>query len=140
MSSLRIKALKALRVADKKYSEGVYFFQYPLLFFGEMDGMRMNRQVNDEKNINRQAYAQIEEMARTLEKMKFGDYIEYLNDTGRVIRTNFIAGLARGFGMAVGFTLLGAVVLYFLTRLANKNLPIIGGFIAEIIKIVKQHL
>jgi hypothetical protein len=42
--------------------------------------------------------------------------------------------------MAVGFTLLGAVTLYFLTRLANKNLPIIGGFIAEIVKIVKQQL
>ena len=30
-----------------------------------------------------------------------------------MIRTNFIAGLARGFGMAVGFTVLGAVALYF---------------------------
>jgi len=102
--------------------------------------MRKDRQVNDDKNINRKAYAKIEEIARTLEKMNFGDYIEYLNNTGRVIRTNFIAGLARGFGMAVGFTLLGAVTLYFLTRLANKNLPIIGGFIAEIVKIVKQQL
>ncbi|MFO7154972.1 MAG: DUF5665 domain-containing protein [Caldicoprobacter oshimai] len=95
---------------------------------------------NNEKDTKQQAYSKIEEIARTLEKMRFDDYIEYLNDTRRMIRTNFIAGLARGFGMAVGFTLLGAVALYFLTRLANKNLPIIGGFIAEIVKIVKQHL
>ncbi|NLX70067.1 MAG: hypothetical protein GX024_04100 [Clostridiales bacterium] len=95
--------------------------------------------VNDENN-RRNNHKTLEEFARTLEKMKFADYIEYLNDTGRMIRTNFIAGLARGFGMAVGFTVLGAVALYFLTQLANKNLPIIGGFIAEIVKIVKQHL
>lgn len=95
---------------------------------------------NGGRSSGQQAYSKIEEIARTLEKMKFGEYVEYLNDTWRVIRTNFIAGLARGFGMAVGFTLLGAVALYFLTRLANKNLPIIGGFIAEIVKIVKQHL
>ena len=84
------------------------------------------RSVKDENTIRSQR-AIIEETARTLEKMKFGDYIEYLNDTGRMIRTNFI-------------TLLGALALYILTQLANKNLPIIGGFIAEIVKIVKQHL
>jgi len=102
--------------------------------------MRRDCRANNEKDTKQQAYSKIEEIARTLEKMRFDDYIEYLNDTRRMIRTNFIAGLARGFGMAVGFTLLGAVALYFLTRLANKNLPIIGGFIAEIVKIVKQHL
>jgi hypothetical protein len=90
--------------------------------------------------VSRRTYLKIEEAARTLEKMKFGDYLEYINDTGRMLRTNFIAGLARGFGMAVGFTLLGAVALYILTRLANQNLPVIGNFIAEIVKIVKQHL
>ncbi len=102
--------------------------------------MEENHGINNERNKSEQAYSKIEEIARTLEKMNFGEYVEYLNDTWRVIRTNFIAGLARGFGMAVGFTLLGAVVLYFLTQLANENLPIIGGFIAEIVKIVKQHL
>ncbi|MCM8899680.1 MAG: hypothetical protein PWR01_1549 [Clostridiales bacterium] len=102
--------------------------------------MERDCRTNNEEDTKQQAYSKIEEIARTLEKMRFGEYIEYLNDTRRVIRTNFIAGLARGFGMAVGFTLLGAVALYFLTRLANENLPIIGGFIAEIVKIVKQHL
>ncbi len=102
--------------------------------------MEGNREINDDRDRREQAYFKIEEIARTLEKMNFGEYVDYLNDTWRVIRTNFIAGLARGFGMAVGFTLLGAVAVYFLTRLANENLPIIGGFIAEIVKIVKQHL
>ena len=82
----------------------------------------------------------IEEAARTLEKMKFGDYIEYLKDTKRVLLTNFISGLSRGVGMAIGFTVLGAVVIYFLTQLANKNIPVIGNFITEIVKIVKNNI
>ena len=37
--------------------------------------------VNDENN-RRNNHKTLEEFARTLEKMKFADYIEYLNDTG----------------------------------------------------------
>ncbi|HHW70168.1 MAG TPA: hypothetical protein GX392_02335 [Clostridiales bacterium] len=82
----------------------------------------------------------IRELANTLEKMKFGDYVEYLGNTKRVLITNFISGLARGLGMAIGFSILGAITIYFLTKLANKNLPIIGKFITEIVKIVQDNL
>ena len=80
------------------------------------------------------------ELARTLEKMKFGDYVEYLNNTKRMLVTNFISGLARGFGMAIGFSVLGAIALYFLTKLANQNIPIIGNFITEIVRMVQVNL
>ena len=82
----------------------------------------------------------IRELARTLEKMKFGDYIEYLNNTKRMLVTNFISGLARGFGMAIGFSVLGAIALYLLTKLANQNIPIIGNFITEIVRMVQDNL
>lgn len=82
----------------------------------------------------------IRELARTLEKMKFGDYIEYLQNTKRVLITNFISGLARGFGMAIGFSVLGAIAIYFLTKLANQNIPVIGEFITEIVKMVQDNL
>jgi hypothetical protein len=36
--------------------------------------------------------------------------------------------------------LLAAVVFYILQRMVVLNLPIIGDFIAELIKIVNQHL
>jgi hypothetical protein len=57
-----------------------------------------------------------------------------------MIFSNFIAGLARGFGMAIGFTLLGAMVLYLLRQAVFLNIPIIGNFIAEIVKIVQDNL
>jgi hypothetical protein len=53
---------------------------------------------------------------------------------------NFIGGVARGFGIAVGFTILGAIVLYILQKLVVLNLPLIGSIIADIVKIVNQKL
>ena len=55
----------------------------------------------------------------------------------RLLSRSFFAGLARGFGMAIGFTLLGALVFYLLRRLAYENLPVIGGFIRELLDIIE---
>lgn len=82
----------------------------------------------------------IEEIALNLEKSKIAEYVDIMNDKKRLIYINFIGGLARGFGMAIGFTLLGAVALYFLQRMITWNLPLIGDFISEIVKIVQDKL
>jgi len=82
----------------------------------------------------------VEQIALTLEKAKLGEYVEMMSKPGRMVLNNFIAGLARGFGMAIGFTVLGALALYFMRALVMLNLPFIGGFIAEIVKIVQDHL
>lgn len=58
----------------------------------------------------------------------------------RLIYVNFVAGLARGIGMAIGFTLLAAVIVYLLRLLLYLNLPGISSFIATIIKLVRQEL
>lgn len=82
----------------------------------------------------------IDEIILTLEKAKIGEYVDIMNNKRRLIYINFIGGLARGFGMAVGFTLLGALVIYILQRAIAWNLPLIGDFIAELVKIVQERL
>ncbi|MCL6560235.1 MAG: DUF5665 domain-containing protein [Firmicutes bacterium] len=72
-----------------------------------------------------------------MEKMKLAEYVRLLENPWRLMYINFIAGLARGVGIAVGFTILGAIVLYFLKILVMLNLPWIGGFIAEIVRMVQ---
>ncbi len=57
-----------------------------------------------------------------------------------MMRTQFLLGLARGMGTAVGFTVLGAVLLVILQRLAQQNLPIIGNFLVEIVTFVQSRL
>jgi hypothetical protein len=42
--------------------------------------------------------------------------------------------------MAIGFTILAAVVLYLLQRVILLNLPLIGDFIADIVQIVQKQL
>ncbi len=82
----------------------------------------------------------IEELSVNIEKMKLAEYVEMLKNPRRLFFINFFAGIARGFGMAVGFTLLGAVILYVLQRLVVLNLPLIGDFIAELVRIVSEQL
>lgn len=57
-----------------------------------------------------------------------------------MIRVQLLLGLARGVGTAVGFTILGALLLLVLQRLAQQNLPVIGNFLADIVTFVQNRL
>ncbi|MGI1689799.1 MULTISPECIES: DUF5665 domain-containing protein [Thermoanaerobacter] len=83
---------------------------------------------------------QLDQMSEMMEKMKIADYVELMQSPYRLLWLNFIGGVARGFGIAVGFTILGAIVLYILQKLVVLNLPLIGSIIADIVKIVNQKL
>ena len=82
----------------------------------------------------------MEEYLQALERLHLPEYIRYLDDRKRMMRRQFLGGLARGMGMAVGFTLLGAVLVILLQRLAQQNLPVIGDFLAQIVTIVQRRL
>lgn len=82
----------------------------------------------------------LHEISTQLEKAKFGAYIDLMQNPFRMITLNFFAGIARGFGFAMGFTILGAIVLYAVQRLVVLNLPIIGGVVTEIVKLVKLNV
>ena len=78
-------------------------------------------------------------LTESLERVQFFDYIEHLNKPRRIIWNSFMGGISRGLGMAIGFTLLGALLMALLTWMANTNLPIIGKFVAEIVKMVELY-
>lgn len=82
----------------------------------------------------------IDDLSIQIEKLNLSEYIELFRNPRRLLYVNFLSGVARGFGMAVGFTLLGALVIYILQRLMILRLPYIGDFIADIIKIVQKEL
>ncbi len=82
--------------------------------------------------------AQLERLARYLEKMNVAGYVELIQHPARLLFLNFAAGLARGLGIAIGATLVFALMIEVLRRLILLNIPGIGGFIAEIMKIVEQ--
>ncbi len=82
----------------------------------------------------------LEQISLNMEKAKLVDYVYYLEHPRKMLIPNFIGGLARGFGIALGFTLLTAVVLYVLQWMVKWNLPIIGEFISDIVRIVENNL
>ncbi|MDD2420975.1 MAG: DUF5665 domain-containing protein [Heliobacteriaceae bacterium] len=79
-------------------------------------------------------------LAVEIEKMRIADYVTLLENPRRLLWLNFWAGVARGLGMAIGFTILGAIALILLRELVVLNLPLIGGFIAEVVQMVQTHL
>ena len=82
---------------------------------------------------------QIDKLARALEDSGLREYNKYLRDRKRLVWNNLLGGMMRGLGTAVGFTILGAIVIYVLSLLAEENLPIIGEFIASLVRIVNEN-
>lgn len=83
---------------------------------------------------------QVTVLADLLEKMRLAEYIAYLNRPVRLLLINFAVGLLRGLGAAVGASLLFGLVIIWLKDLGMLNLPVIGGIIAELVKIVNSHI
>ncbi|WP_073253627.1 DUF5665 domain-containing protein [Caldanaerovirga acetigignens] len=94
----------------------------------------------ERENLIRELSLKIDELSVKIEKLNLSEYLELFRNPKRLLYLNFLAGVARGFGMAVGFTLLGALALYILQRVVILNLPLIGDFIAELVRIVQDEL
>lgn len=92
------------------------------------------------KNLVASLIRRMERLASSMEKASIAEYVELFRSPLRLIYLNFISGVVRGFGIAVGFSVVGAVFLYFLGRLAELRLPFLGQFVADIVRIVQIEL
>ncbi|MGI5892212.1 MAG: DUF5665 domain-containing protein [Bacillota bacterium] len=71
-------------------------------------------------------------------KIRLSEYIDLMQNPGKLFLLNLMAGIGRGVGFAIGFTILSALMLYILNKLAILNIPLLGDFIAEIWRYVEQ--
>lgn len=83
---------------------------------------------------------QIDRWIAAMERLRLSDYVRYVDDRRRMFWSNFWGGVARGVGMAVGFTILGALLVLILRDLAQRNLPLIGDALAEIVNVVQRQM
>ena len=83
---------------------------------------------------------QLQRIISSMERMNFEAYLRYVDDGKRQFKVNFMAGLARGLGAAVGFSLLGAMIVVILQRLVTTNIPLIGGFLADVVRMVMDRI
>ncbi|MFM9280654.1 DUF5665 domain-containing protein [Paenibacillus jiagnxiensis] len=79
-------------------------------------------------------------MADNMEISRVAEYAMLLNRPWRLIWLNLLAGTSRGVGIAIGFTFFAATIIYVLQVLGKLNLPIIGDYIADIVRIVQHQL
>ncbi len=81
---------------------------------------------------------QLDKVILSMERMHFEEYLRYVDDRRRQFTVNFMAGVARGLGAAVGFSILGAMVIVMLQRMAINNTGSIGSFLEEVLSAL-QH-
>ena len=82
----------------------------------------------------------IERIIDAAERMKLAEYVRYQTDRKRRLRDAFFEGVLRGLGFMVGFSMLGALVIYLLQGLAQQNLPLIGDYVAKVVMLVESRL
>ena len=83
---------------------------------------------------------QIDRWIASMERLRLADSVRYVDDRKRMFWSSFWGGVARGVGMAVGFTILGALLVLLLQDLARRNLPLIGDALAQIVRVVQRQM
>ena len=84
--------------------------------------------------------AEVERVNAYLERVNFAAYADLLQHPMRLMWLNGLAGVFRGIGIGIGFTVVASLAVFFLQQLEILNLPIIGKYIADIVKIVQAQL
>ena len=82
----------------------------------------------------------MERFIAAAERMRLGEYIRFESDRRRRLWDAFWQGVARGLGVMVGFSILGALLIYILQDIAQRNLPGISAFLARVITLVQMRL
>lgn len=79
----------------------------------------------------------IDKLTEILQNMNLHDLIYILGSKKEIIKRNLLAGIARGIGGGIGFTIITAIIIYFLQKIVRLNIPIIGEYINDIVEIVE---
>ena len=82
----------------------------------------------------------IDRLLGALERMRLEEYLEYVGDRRRMIARSLLCGVCRGLGFTLGFSVLGALLATLLRGLVVDNIPLIGGFLAEVIHAIEARM
>lgn len=81
----------------------------------------------------------LEKLATRLEAVRLADYLELLEKPKKLIWINFVAGIARGLGFAIGTTIVFAIVIESLRRLILIKIPLINDYLIDLFRLIEQH-
>ena len=82
----------------------------------------------------------LESITAGLEDLRRRETLDFATRKVRVLFVHFLFGVLRGMGFALGFSTFSAVVVVALRHLMLENIPLIGGFLAELVNAILQRL
>ncbi len=96
---------------------------------------------NDEIKLMQSLDGKIGKLSIAMEKARIDEYTTMLTHPWKFFFLNLGAGIFRGVGMAVGFTLIAAVLFYIVAKILMTMVdwPIIGMYIGEMVNFVGQY-
>jgi hypothetical protein len=77
------------------------------------------------------------ELVKIFEAAGVVDYLEYLQSGKRIMWVNFKAGVAKGFGITIGMSVVLALFVWILTMLVD--LPVIGEYFEDAMAYVTEY-
>jgi hypothetical protein len=77
------------------------------------------------------------ELIKAFEAAGVVDFLEYLQSGKRLMWLNFKAGVAKGFGVTVGMTVVLGIAIWILTLLVN--LPIVGEYFGKAEQVITEY-
>ena len=80
----------------------------------------------------------MDKLTQMLQNMNIHDSLYILGSKKEIIKRNLLAGIARGIGGGIGFTVITAIIIYFLQKIVRLNIPIIGEYIKDIVDLVQR--
>jgi hypothetical protein len=102
--------------------------------------MRGGEKMADGKASVHSLATEVRHVAAYLERVNFAAYASLLEHPWRLMWLNGLAGVFRGIGIGIGFTVIAGFIILMLQQLEILNVPIIGKYIAELVKIVQAQL
>ncbi len=65
----------------------------------------------------------------------FRDLFTYLKSGRRIFFLNFLAGISRGLGFAIGMTVIFGILIFLLRKFVS--LPFLGRYIAQLLEMIE---
>ncbi len=82
----------------------------------------------------------LDEFIRAAQRMHLEEYVRFQSDRRARMKDAFYQGIFRGLGAMVGFSIIGALLLYILQVVIKDNLPYISDFIVRLLSMVEGQL
>lgn len=87
---------------------------------------------------NKKLDKKIDKLNENFAKSNLEEISYILGNKFEIAKRNLLAGILRGIGIGIGFTLITAIILIILQKIVLLNIPVIGEYIGDLVDIIEK--